>query len=113
MRVNKELNPVAMQHMAQNALDARNRAGLSRSSAAEDAIRSVIADAVASGNAASGTGKNLPSQATAADHDRGLQRAIERLRENAQKSPEARGLQQALEMLQRNAERSAEVDTEA
>lgn len=114
MRVDKELNPVAMRHMAQNAPDARERAGASRSSAADDTVRSGIADALAGGNAASGAGKNLPSkEAVAAEHERGLQRAIERLRENAQKSPEARGLQQALEMLQRNAERSATVETEA
>ena len=73
--------------------------------------------ASAGGNSLSAGGQGLPPKhATAnretADHATGLARAIERLQQNAVKSPEAKGLQQALEMLQCNQERHA-VDTEA
>ena len=113
MRVNKELNPVAIQHMALNALEARDRSGSNKPLATSDTARNASGDISASGNAAPPSGKLLPAREAAAEHATGLQRAIEMLRENAQKSPEARGLQQALEMLQRNAERSVMVDTEA
>lgn len=112
MRVNKELNPIALQHMAQNALEARERAGLNRPSTSGDTVRNTSAEVDAGGNTVTEHGKNLPLKGAAAEHATGLQRAIERLRENAQKSPEAKGLQQALEMLQHNAERSGAVDIE-
>lgn len=47
MRVNKELNPVAMQHLAASALDARGNSGLT---AAGDTVKKGAGDADADGS---------------------------------------------------------------
>jgi len=116
MRINGGQNPIAMQHMAPRAREARELAGWNEQSSSAISATSTSSDGNVSSNAVTGSGKNLPHENNAADHPdhaTGLQRAIERLRENAQKSPEAKGLQQALEMLQRNSESSGSVDLQA
>lgn len=121
MKINGEPSMTGLQHMAARAQEARKASGLTEpkdipASSTEGSTATATSPA---GNNVSASGKILPPTAGTAqtaqkpDHATGLERAIERLQENAVKNPEAAGLQHALEMLQRNQERSGMLDVKA
>jgi hypothetical protein len=107
MNINRGPSALGLQHMAARAQEVRKQF----TPAAETTTTPNT------GNTAAETGKSLP-QATEksphqTEHATGLERAIERLQANAEKSPEAKGLQQALEKLQERQQSSTIVDTVA
>lgn len=106
MNIDRGPSALGLQHMAARAQEVRKQFPSSSESAA-----------AASGNNVAESGNSLPQVAEKsgqqAEHATGLERAIERLQANAAKSPEAKGLQQALEMLRERQQSSTVVDTVA
>lgn len=119
MKINGGPSTMGLQHMAARAQESRKPGGLTGSEIKETPASSSATETPLAGNYEPATGNNLPPTTGAEqptqkpDHVTGLERAIERLQQNAIKSPEAAGLQHALEMLQRNRERVSTVDTQA
>jgi hypothetical protein len=105
--------------MAARAQEARKPASLTEPKIKDLPAASTAIETPPTGNNVSATGKNSPPtpgvepSTQKPGHTAGLERAVERLQQNAVKSPEAAGLQHALEMLQRNRERASTVDTRA
>lgn len=119
MRINGGPSLTGLQHMAARAQEARKLAGLTEPKIKDLPVFSAATETSLAGKNVPVSGKNLPLTAGAEqpaqtpDHATGLERAIDRLQQNATKNPEAEGLQHALEMLQRNQEKSGTVDTSA
>lgn len=119
MKINGGPSMTGLQHMAARAQEARKPAGLAEPKIKDIPASSTATETHSTGNNVSAGGKILPPATDAAqpaqkpDHATGLDRAVERLQQNAVKSPQAAGLQHALEMLQRNQERGSTVDTQA
>lgn len=118
MNINGGPSITGLQHMATRAQEARKSAGLVEPKAKDILTSSTVTVTPYSGNNVSAPGENLPpSTATEQPrqkpgHATGLERAMERLQQNAIKNPEVAGLQHALEMLQRNQERGGTVDVQ-
>lgn len=118
MNINAGPGLTGLQHMAARSQETRKSAGVAESAEAAGAPVDSTPTVPPSGGNLPPAGENLPAadaaqeSAPEPDHTTGLAHAIEMLRQNALKSPEAKGLQHALEMLQRNKERHT-VDTQA
>ena len=119
MNINGGPSMTGLQHMAAKAQEARRSASLVEPKTTAPSTEGSAATVTPpTGNNVSASGENLPPTGTEQStqkpsHATGLERAVERLQQNAIKSPEAAGLQHALEMLQRNQERGGTVDAQA
>lgn len=119
MNINGGPSITGLQHMATRAQEARKSAGLAEPKTKDIFTSSTATVTSSSGNNVPAPGENLPPTSATKQstqkpsHATGLERAMERLQQNAIKSPEAAGLQHALEMLRRNQERDDTIDVQA
>lgn len=104
MNIDRGPSALGLQHMAARAQEVRKQFSTSSETTA-----------VVTGNNLAESGNSLPQvgekSAQQTEHATGLERAIERLQLNTEKSPEAKGLQQALESLQSRQQSASVVDT--